>query len=80
MDLVLEKKKAKEYIDSISDVYYLKYVSHLLHNLDKSINLDPHTEEGLKNRLELSSKEIKEGRGLTIEQLRAEIASWKKEK
>jgi hypothetical protein len=78
MDIVLEKKKIKDYIDSISDVYFLKYVSGVIHDLNKDINLDPSTEEGLRNRLELSSNQIAAGKGITLEQLRTKIASWKK--
>ena len=80
MDLVLEQEKAKKYIDSIKDEYFFKYFTHLLYEYETKQNLNPHTEEGLRNRLELSSKQKRNGLGISHEDLKLEIKTWEKSK
>ncbi|MBL7789787.1 MAG: hypothetical protein JNL75_08185 [Chitinophagales bacterium] len=78
MDLVLEKEKAKKFIDSIQDEYFIKYISSLLYNYDANKNLDPHTEDGLRNRLSQSVRDLEEGRTVSMEEMRQNLAKWKK--
>lgn len=37
----------QDYIDSISNIYYLQYISGIMSNVGSEINLDPNKEEVL---------------------------------
>jgi hypothetical protein len=78
MDLVLEKEKAKKYIDSIQDEYFFKYFTHLLYEYETKQNLNPHTEEGLRNRFEKSMQDLENGTTISSEAMRERVKEWKK--
>lgn len=78
MDLVLEKEKAKKYIDSIQDEYFFKCFAQLLYEYETKQNLNPHTEEGLRNRLEKSMQDLENGTTVSSEVMRERVNEWRK--
>jgi H2-forming N5,N10-methylenetetrahydromethanopterin dehydrogenase-like enzyme len=76
MDLVLEKQIIKNKIDTINDESLVHSIKILLDCINEPLNLNPNTIEGFKNRNNISTIQIEEGKTISSSRLREEIKKW----
>ncbi len=68
----------QDYIDSISDIYYLQYISGIMSNVGSEINLDPNKEEVLWKCLEQIMQDLENRTNVCSEAMKEKSESMKK--